>query len=582
MTVPTVRVASDTYGFLATPSELYEEMLDIWVTNEARFEGGHRVQDELWRFDWETQRGGLGFPRRDGVAVPLAPATSDQIYLQHEGPLEAGEHYERRQGSLIYTNFMESLAIDTVGALLKHAPSPVDGLDFGTLGKVRRRKDITDTPSRAELSYYNINGVGIDGSQWDNFWAAQMKLAMVTGYRLIMVEAPSSPGIPVTRAREQQGFRPWLVGLSPRNATNFHYDRGRLSWIIFKTSVRHPRVVNGRFEGNRAEDEYLLMVRRGVMDLGAEFVGGGWFRFDKERLPIPGQRGTWDKTGGDIPVVPLFYDKHPTMFGRPALTELGNAGIAAMNIHSAADFDAFDSAGSVKAVVGADEAGFNLFIKKINGGNRYSPLAVNRDTQRPATLEDATGGQIAADVFEKRLTAILRAVDRIIGSELKSAAPNSGLAQQAGYALASVPRLAIMAGNMEEAQNAILTFLEMRWGETSPSASTKWTRKFELIQLTSTAQAVLQLMQIAGLHSVTLESDIIVSAARSESFITDNAKAQEIEDQLKASAVIRDQAAALAAQPKPQTPGARSTPTPPEPAQTNQEVKTQMDGPSVE
>lgn len=568
---------SERYYFLSQPHDVWSDMKDIWIENEARYEGGHRVRDQLWRFDWESLPGQGATRLRDGVSVPEnAPITSD-------APLAAGEHYQRRQGSSIYTNFMDSFATDTVGALMQQAPTPVDGLDFGTLGKVRRKKEIAGEPSRAELAYYNIDGVGLDGTQWDNFWARQMKLAMVTGYRWIFIESPPMP-TGLTQPRQGSGIRPYLIGYSPTVVTNWQYVNNRLDWAVMKLSVRRPRVEDGRLVGNSGEDEYMLFVRRGVRDLGTEFAGGGWFRFDSQKNPIPGQSGNWGKTNGDIPMVPLFYEKHDDIFGRPALTELGNAGIAGMNIHSAADFDAFDRAGTVHALEGADVEGFNLFISKILGGNRYAPLPNNRETGKTPTVGDVSGGSTTADVFEKRWLAIVNAVDRIVGNELKTAAPDSGLAQQAGYALGSVPRLSIMAGNMEESQNSSIPFLEMRWGETKPTGSAKWKRDFQLIRLTSTAQAILQLMQIAGIHSATLESRVIISAARNESYISDDPEATTIENELMASAAIRDKAAALAAVPKPApgVPGERARATPPEPAQTNDALKTQMDGPNVE
>ena len=59
--------------WLNTPGPLWEELNWLWEQNELRYEGGHKVLDELWRFDWET----LPYSRtrsqlKDGVTIPNA------------------------------------------------------------------------------------------------------------------------------------------------------------------------------------------------------------------------------------------------------------------------------------------------------------------------------------------------------------------------------------------------------------------------------------------------------------------------------------------------------------------------------
>lgn len=566
-------------AWLDVRSPLHQELDWLWEQNERRFEGGHRVRDELWRYDWET----LG-PDTDtalnlsGQAVLRDGVTmKDKMLLSTE--LQAGEHYRRRKDSVVYINFPEAFATDIVGHLFREAPAPDNGLDFGTLGEVRRKEDI-DTPTRAELVYYNVDGVGVDGSQWDSFWSTQLKLAMATGFRWIYVEAPVEP--PRTQRRERQGFRPYAVPFSPRQVINYLYRHGRLEWAVVKLHVRNPVVnADGSFEGNEGDEETLLLVRRGNTDLGEEFAGGGWWRFDKDKEIVAS--GTWDRTQGEIPMVPLIYDRHPSMIGRPGLTEMGNAAVAAMNMMSAADYDAWDSSGSVTALRGVDVKGFNLFIEKVREGNKYAPLPTNEETGNVPVATDAAQGAVVADVFEKRMLSILRAVDRIRGSEVNSAPQASGLAQQAGFTMGSVPRLSLVAGNIENAQNSVLLWFEQRFGTTKPSASVRWSRKYKLIQLTSTAQSVLQLMAVAGIHSAELESRVILAAAQDEGFVPDNQMATQIKDELLASAKERDTLAKAKATTgaNPDVPGTRKRNMPPEPAGTNDPVKTQLDGPEV-
>lgn len=568
-------------SWLSQRSPLHKELEWLWLQNERRFEGGHRVLDELWRFDWETLPGGVGPLLRDGITVPVVNTPwsgntrtlkNKDNFITSNAELAPGEHYARRQDSAIYVNLMEGFATDITGHISKQAPAPEAGLDFGTLGIVRRREDIDD-PTRAELFYYNADGIGSDGSQWDSFWSAQLKLAMATGIRWVYVDAPSNAP---RRLR-----RPYLTSFSPRQVWNHHFENGRLEWAIIKIGSRRPKVTtDGSFEGNDYADETLLLVRQGNTDLGQVYKAGGWWRFDSDNEPIAGMTGDWSATGGEIPLAPLIYDRHDRMLGRPGLTELGNTSVALMNIQSAADFDAWDSAGSVIALRGVDQKGFNLFIRKVREGNRYAPLPTNEESKETPDLRDASQGAVVADVFDKRIISILKSADRIRGSELTSAPQASGLAQQAGFTLGNVPRLSLVAGNLETCQNSIIQWAENRWGSKRASGSVRWTKKFELVKLVSSAQAILQLEAIAGINSEELDTRVILAASTDEGFVPDSAAKTTIDNELRASSKLRDRLKIEKAQP--QVPGARSRNMPPEPAQTNQDVKTQLDGPNVE
>jgi hypothetical protein len=580
--------AQDQLAWLEERSPLHQEMDWLWAQNERRYEGGHRVRNELWRFDWETVDHPPADLEGDVFNLSSRARLRDGTTIKRDDWLNwdvlmPGEHYRRRKDSATYVNFMEDFANDLVGHIMREAPAPDAGLDFGTLGKVRRKEDI-DIPTQAELVYYNVDGVGIDGSQWDSFWSAQMKLAMATGFRWIYIDAPPEP--PRTQARERKGFRPYVVAFSPRQVTNHLYRNGVLQWAVVQIASRNPKVNDdGTLEGNDGEREFLLLVRKGVTSLGAAFKNGGWWRYDEDKNEIG--HGTWDKTDGDIPMTPLIYDRHPEMLGRPGLTELGNAAVAAMNIHSAADFDAFDASGSVKALFGVDVAGYNLFIEKVREGNRYAPVPMNQEFQPPKTpsMGDASQGQVVADVFDKRLKNLAEAVDRIKGNEVSSAPQASGLAQQAGFTLGNVPRLSIVAGNLEGAQNFTITMFELRFGNDNPSGSARWTRKFKLIQLTSSAQSVLQLEVIAGIASEELDATVITAAAQDEGFVPDNQTKTKIEAELreafKRKRANEDKALVAKTTPSPGAPGERSRAAPPEPAQTNQPIKDQLDGPNV-
>ena len=592
MTVPATNVSPDRRGWLNTESPLYEEISWLWEQNERRFEGGHNVYDELWRFDWETAPVRSRSNLRDGVTIPIRTPQilnadivvgEKDAYISSNAELAPGEHYWRRQESAIYVNLMEAYATDIVGHIFRQAPAPDAGLDFGQLGIVRRLEDI-DEPTRAELLYFNTDGIGSGTSQWDSFWSYQLKLAMATGYRWIYVDAPSEA--PKLKRREILGFRPYLVGFSPRQVINHLYRNGRLEWAIVKLASRKPKLVKDSLEGNDAVDETLFLVRKGCTDFDDDpeftFSTGGWWRFDADGAFL--DEGDWSKTDGEIPMTPLIYDRHDRLMGRPGLTELGNASIAMMNIQSAADFDAWDSAASVIAAIGADSKGFNLYITKVREGNRVAPLPMNEEFQKMPELKDMSTGVVASDTFDKRIDAIFKSADRIRGTETTSGPQNSGLAQQAGFTLGNVPRLSLVAGNLETAMNTAIYFTEKRWGIANPSGSVRMNKKFELIKLTSSAQAILQLEAIAGISSEDLDATVITAAAQDESFIVDNQAKTKIDGQLRESYRQKEKLKLVEAanKNKPQTPGARKRPMPPEPANTGRVVKSQMDGPNVE
>lgn len=583
MTAPALRT-NEEFKFLDSTHPIYDEMFLTMDKNMRRAEGGDGILDELWRYDWETKfdEPGVDPWRWSRRVVTRKIEVRDVIPIT--SALRPGEHYARRQDAAIYVNFPRIFEDETVGPLIREAPLPTTSLDFGSMGEVRRKQDI-DEPTLAELTYYNTSGIGGDGAQWDSFWAKQIRAALHTGYRWIFAEMPKTA--PRFRFQQlRQGLRAFLVGYDARDVPNWFYVDGQLVMAIVRVLMRNPRIEeegSSRLLGNEMEYGYYLMTRRGFTGFGRTFANGGWFLFAPDKTPITS--GSWDNTNGEIPMAPLFYDEHDRLFGRPATTEMGNAAVALMNVGSAADFDAWDSSGSVQAVRGVDDKGFNLFIDKVKGGNRYAPLrnfAIDDDSKQAGAVQDLSTGAIVADVFEKRTNAILRVVDAIKMQEMFGKS-SSGLSEQASWIRGSAPRLTLLAGNVETCQNTMLRFLELRNGFSQTRASTTWTRKFQLIELTTAAQAVLQLERIAGISSPTLDSTVIVAAATEEGFIADNATRQTVEDELKASSELKlqQQQAALVQAQQPQVPGDRKRDTPPEPAQTNQPVKDQLDGPEI-
>lgn len=491
-------------GWLNSKHPAYEEMLDEWVTNERRMLGGKLVLDELMRFDWE---------------------------------LANGEHYTSRQQNAVYLNFPDRFASMIVGHMMREAPTPEGALNFGGLGKVRRRRDI-DFPTEAELFYYNTDGVGGDGSQWDNYWTTVGKSAVATGIRWVLVEGSEEQ--PQVRGQEiSDGLRPFLSDFSPLSVWNFLYERGRLSFATVKRSTRSIEINDkGEVEGNDGAEETLLLVRRGFTGFGVEYTNGGWWIYDSDLEEV--SKGNYNLTGGEIPMVPLYYERlKPTTesqcFARSGITELGNASVSYMNLSSAADYDAIDGASSVQALIGADEDGFNLFIRKMKEGNRYAPLPPAKDSQKNPEIKDASTGVVVADVFDRRLTAKREEAIQLMLNELQAAPYASGESKKISFTDTKAPRLALFASEMETAQNAVIRFTEMLWGKKT-TGSTEWPREFDLLDAATVAQGYFAVVGLGAPRSPTAEAKVMLGLVRESGIAGDTQERTKIQAELMTSA----------------------------------------------
>lgn len=507
-------------AFLDSQHPVYVACRDQWEKNERRLRGGEDVLMELRRFDWERK-------------------------LPKKG--EEKTQYEERQERATYINLPDMFATTTIGHLMREAPQPGAGLDFGNLGEVRRERDF-QAPTRAELLYYNADGVGNDGSQWDNFWSGAMKRAMGTGHRWIMVEAPvEAPG---NFAREMEGFRPYLVEHSPTAVTNWHYERGRLQFAVVRVPERRIEVdARGRLKGNDGTEGYLLLVRSGYSGLGLDYASGGWWLFDaKKNLQTEGR---WLNTRGEIPLFPLYYERdsgtrQKAAMSRAGLTELGAIAISFMDLLSAWQFDAWDAAMSVTFLTGVDREGFNLAMEKMEDGSRYIPLPLEERAQSMPGIQDGSTGAVTGDVFQRLTEALFANAERISSMEATGTPDSSGRSKEAGFNEEKAPRLALAASNLEQAQNTAIHFFELRWGFARPAGSVVWPRKFELVDLVADVGALFDLQARAGVSSPTLTKRLMVAAARERGFLTDDAETRTIESEYAESAKAKAQAASQA------------------------------------
>jgi hypothetical protein len=520
------------YGFLTNVHPIYRAWRNIWARNERRLAGGDEVVVELQPFQWED-------------------LTDD--------------HYVYRQSMATYVHFPEEFAIMMTGHLMRQAPRPQRELNFGTLGEVRTLQELAGDLTNAELVYYGADGVGNDGTQWDNFWAGASRRAMATGHRWIMVE--SAMGGASSRQDILDGKRPYLQEWSPLDVYDWHFDRGQLQYAIIRTNERDPRVENGAFvTSSQQEQSYYLLVKRGFEGLGAEFVGGGWWKFDPDMKPL--ESNTFDMTDGQIPMFPLYYQRDarparkliqltgdpgaitppPLAIGgaaltlqspamsRPGTSELGNVAVSYMNLASAADFDAWDAGSSLTFLLGCDKEGYNLAKSKMDDGSRLIPVPTNQESgQAPQVMDSGTGAIVSA-VFTARLQAKMDEAKILAAREIASVPDSSGESKKAGFGEVKAPRLALMASEVEQAQNAAIWFLEKRFGNEKPTGGVVWTREFSLEGLHEQVDALFARETASGYKSPTLGAKAMVAAAEEDGLIENEAEKTTVEAEYKQSA----------------------------------------------
>lgn len=508
------------FEFVAQMHPVYDAWRDRWRENERRMRGGDRVLCELARFEWEEEK---------------------------------GDHIKRRRAEATYLNFPDMFATTIVGQMMRKAPKPYDegALFFGELGEVTENKSSGKTPSQADQIYYNVDGVGTESSQWDSFWARVMRWAMATGHRWIFIEG--APGVAtevkLTKQDERNGKRPYLVHLSPLSVTNWHYEHGILHFAVIAFFKRNPTLSDtGRMEGNDPEIQYLVMTREGWQGFGSMFSKGGWWVVDDDMDTIK-DKGNWDRTDGEIPLVPCFYERdsgevqkvfdtvggiaqtdgEDTMhsMSRPATTELGNAAISYMNLSSAADYDAWDAASSTLFLLGVDVEAFNLAVSHMKKGNKVIPIPANRESSVAPEIHDGSTGTVVAEVFDSRLERKLIEVKHLAVLESTSTEEGaSGIAQQANFKDSKAPRLSLLAAEMEQAQTLVIRFIEMRYGHANPQGFTKWQRDYDLVQIFDAVNTMFALQKLAGVHSPTLTAQSLVAAARDKGLINDDETAE--------------------------------------------------------
>lgn len=520
---PAARKLSDDMRWLDVKNEIWVKNQEMWKREEDRFFGGDLVKKELIRFDWEKVN---------------------------------GAHYKARQSISKYINLGKLSATNITGHVSTKRPLPGAGFSAGSLGDIRPREKIDGPMSRAELIWYNTDGIGQDGKEWPVFWDGVADRAEATGIQWVMVDVPrvdEKLGQILTLADEQAGMRPYLVNYSPLRVTNWWYHNGELQFAVVRPSVDEPFVTTkGDLSMPQLQQRgYYLLVRKGCTILGNDYAQGGWWLWDSVRQPL--DSGTWEKTQGRIPMFPVFSESDPGTDDFPAMArsqtaELSQAAIGIMNLISARNFDVWNAAMSKIFVVGLDVKGSKVVQETYNDSQVVAVPAIRHDdgTVTLPQIKDGSTGAVSAEVFEKTLAAEFEEARMLMIERATSDETSSGAKNVASFAEGTSPLLVRRARNRQMAETSALFFLELRWGVTNePSGFAVYPNNYLLAPLVDAIDAMFDTLRRSAAESVSLTVDLIMQALDERGLMPEDVPRETIRAELKAS-LMQNQALKVA------------------------------------
>jgi hypothetical protein len=493
--------------FLDSVHWLYQLHVDAWKREERRLAGGDSVLTELTQFDGESDAS-----------------------------------FTARKAKATYVNFPKMHASTVTGRLRMVAPVPGKGLDFGDMGEIRTRDQI-DTPTLAELVYYNADGIGADGSQFPAWFDGIDERAQATGHRWVMVEMPDlqeirdsmrAAGMPTpadgsapTAADQLAGFRPYGVEFSPIEVTNWFFHRGQLQFAVVRVLLDEPGLDGSSAVVQVPRQGYYVLVRAGYDQLGAAFQGGGWWLFDYEKELV--SNGVWTRTRGQIPMW-LHYGETSAgtterrAISRSSTMELGQIAVSLMDTISARDYDAWDAAASRLYFLGADDKTMNVVNSQVQ--KRSMMIAVppvpradggvgtgRSGDEHIVTVYDGSTGAVPATVFTTIVDAKFTEAREQSIQQVTSTPDASGRAKEAGDREMKSPLLARRARLREGSENNFIYFAELRSGSDAPIGFSQYPAEFDLAPVVDDITQIFTMLRAAQLQSATLESKMAVQAA---------------------------------------------------------------------
>lgn len=476
-------------SWLDTVNDVYQKNKEAWEREERRLHGGDAIIDELTQFDGESK-----------------------------------DSFKARKNKASYVNFPKAHAGSVTGALSMHRPMPDKGLDFGGLGPIRSRDKI-DTPSLAELLYYNVDGVGADGMEFPAWYDGVDERAQGTGHRWLMIESPDTDGT-VTFERAKTGARPYAVEFSPLDVTNWYFRRGQLQFAVIRAVTTEPNVTSGHFDATSSLGYYLL-VRQGYDGLGAAFAKGGWWLFDSDKLSLGS--GRWTRTQGQIPMWIHYGEKSIGTKNRPAISrsstmELGQIAVSLMDTISARDYDFWDACASRVFFLGADVNIMTAIADQVNRRSIYIGVPHIKDEKgelKPITPFDTSSGAVPAEVSSMIVEAKFAEAREQSFQQITSAPESSGESKKAGHAEQKAPALARRARYRQQSENTFIYFAELRFGVPSPKGFSIWPEDFDLTPLAEKIDLAFVTLRQSKLRSKTAETKMVTDALQERGVVND-------------------------------------------------------------
>lgn len=506
--------------FLDTPHPMFTQHKEAWEREERRYAGGDDVLEDLVQFDGESD------------------AT-----------------YQLRKASAVYTPLGAQHLARMVGLISGNRPLPQKGMSFGSMGEVRPRSETSLPFSRAEQAWYSVDSPGMDGTPWPVYFDALQERAGVTGHRWLLCEMPPNPrgdGTQPTEADEAAGFRPYAVEYSPLEVPYWHIRRGQLQCAIVRVASQDVKIVDGRLSGV-GQQGYYLLVRKGFQGLGAAFAGGGWWLYDAEKRQL--DAGTWERTDGVIPMLPVFGKISRGTTKRPAMSaslvmELGQIAVQVMNAASARFYDFWDACASRLFFLGATPE--VMTAAKTQNDNRSVWIGVppvasadGSGQERVVSIYDGSTGTVPAEVADKLMASLIEQAREIMLRDLTSTPDSSGASKQAGFSEATEPLLVQMATLREQAEASFMYFMAQRWG-VAPDGYVDFPREFDLLSERDAVDKLIDTLARSTASSPTLTARLVARVADAEGLIENEADRKTIEAELKAGGETAQQVARLA------------------------------------
>ncbi len=525
------------YPFFEYQHPIYQKSLNGWKREEARHYGGDAVinSDELRRWKGEED-----------------------------------DSYDARLAEAGYITLPKNHTALLTGHLSRETPIP----NFAEMGKVRKREEVTGTPSLAELFWYNV-GIGADGEEMLPWIDGVQERAMATGFRWVLIEKPSMqtlaeiralggrrPDGPVTLQDQLDGFRPYPVEISPIDAPFWRISNRRLDCICFKIDLNEQTLPDSDpLNWMSTRTGWYLLVRRGFRGLGDEFAMGGWWKFSDQQEVF--DKGNWDETDGQIPVFPFIGEPSQGTTERPAMgrsltMELGQIAVSLMNRMSERNYNIKEAAKSINYILGIEAEGHGLVVKQQNVGSitvGVPPVLLADGRVGIPAMWNSSASLLDASAFDMVIKGGMNEAREIMVKQITSAPDSSGLSKEAGFAEATSPLLARAATSRQQAMNTLLHFLAQRSGIRNPTANVEIKRDFKLLPAVDAVDSMMGALKRSWLRSTTWEQFLLTKRGEETGMLPeDKALRAKIQTELEESATLTQPMDPLADD-APDTPG---------------------------